>query len=451
MRYIPAELIKKKRNGHAHDTDEIRFIVDSFVRGELPEYQMSAWLMAVFFKGMTAEETATLTEVMLHSGRTLDFSHLSKLAVDKHSTGGVGDKTSMILAPIAAAAGAPVPMIAGRGLGHTGGTLDKLEAIPGFRIGLSLDELCRQVETHGVAIVGQTAEICPADKKIYALRDVTGTVESLPLICASIMSKKLAEGIGALVLDVKYGSGAFMKTFDQAETLADKLMEIGVAHGKKVAALLTNMEQPLGRFIGNSLELGECIAILKGESFLGRSADEFADCRELSLELAGYMIWLSGCAPDVETGLKKARQALESGAAWEKFAAMCALQGGSLKGRNWGLPLTENRFDVCASQDGVISALDTEKIGLAALSLGCGRAKATDPVDHSAGIEVHRKLGDGVRRGDVLYTLFADSAQRDRLFSEAARTLLGATTISLQKPHVPSLITKRKVSQPKGH
>jgi pyrimidine-nucleoside phosphorylase len=353
----------------------------------------------------------------------------------------------MILAPIAAAAGVPVPMIAGRGLGHTGGTLDKLEAIPGFRIGLTLDEFCKQVETHGVAIIGQTAEICPADKKIYALRDVTGTVESLPLICASIMSKKLAEGIGALVLDVKYGSGAFMKTLDEAKTLANKLSEIGVAHGKKVAALITNMDQPLGVFIGNSLEIGECIAILKNEPFLGRKPEEFADCRDLSLELAGYMIWLSGCANSAEEGLSKARHALESGAAWKKFEEMCALQGGDIK----GLPLTTHRYHVVAPKDGVISAMQTERIGLAALSLGCGRAKATDPVDHTAGIEVHRKLGDHVRKGDTLYTLYANSPDRDRLFAQANETLLAATSISLQKPEVPSLITQRKVSQPKGH
>jgi pyrimidine-nucleoside phosphorylase len=442
MTYIPAELIKKKRGALAHDADEIQFLIDSFVCGELPEYQMSAWLMAVFFMGMTPEETATLTQVMLNSGRKLDFSHLDKTAVDKHSTGGVGDKTSLILAPIAAAAGVPVPMIAGRGLGHTGGTLDKLEAIPGFRIGLSLDEFCKQIETLGVAIIGQTAEICPADKKIYALRDVTGTVESLPLICASIMSKKLAEGIGALVLDVKYGSGAFMKTLEQAETLADKLMEIGTAHGKKVATLLTNMEQPLGCFIGNALEIGECIAILKNESYLGRKPEDFADTRELSIELAGYMIWLSGCAENAEAGIAKAREVLASGKAWDIFQKMVASQGGDLS----KLPLAAHRFDVLAPADGYISALQTERIGLAALALGAGRAKTTDAVDHTAGIEVHRKLGDEVRKGDLLYTLFASSERREALFAQAQEALLAATTISLQKPHVPSLITKRKVN-----
>lgn len=439
MDFLLAELIKKKRNGGIHTRDEIRFLVDGFVRGEIPEYQMSAWLMAVYFKSMTPEETATLTEIMLHSGRTLDFSKLPGVAVDKHSTGGVGDKTSMILAPIAAAAGARVPMIAGRGLGHTGGTLDKLEAIPGFRIDLSLEQLVKQVETLGVAIIGQTKEICPADKKIYALRDVTATVESLPLICASIMSKKLAEGIGALVLDVKYGSGAFMKTLDDAERLADKLMEIGAAHGKRVAALLTNMDQPLGRFIGNALEIGECTAILKGESYLGRN--DFDDCRELSLELAGQMIWLSGHAADAAGGLAKAQRALESGKAWEMFERMCREQGGDLT----ALPAPRTRVDVLAEKDGYVSAYNTESIGIAVLAMGAGRLKATDEVDHTAGIEVHRRLGDEVRRGDRLFTLYSKAPPTHALFEQAKITLLSATTISLQKTQPPALITRRKV------
>jgi pyrimidine-nucleoside phosphorylase len=442
LNYIPAEIIKKKRNGFPNDAKEIKFIIESYVAGDLPDYQMAAWLMAVFFKGMNKDETSLLTKQMLHSGRSLDFSHLTKLAVDKHSTGGVGDKTSMILAPIAAAAGVPVPMIAGRGLGHTGGTLDKLEAIPGFRIGLSLDEFCKQIETLGVAIIGQTAEICPADKKIYALRDVTGTVESLPLICASIMSKKLAEGIGGLVLDVKYGSGAFMKTLEQAEILADKLMEIGSAHGKRVATLLTNMDQPLGRFIGNSLEIGECISILRNTPFLGHQPSAFNDTRELSLELAGSMIWLSGCAANAEEGLRAAHKALESGRAWQIFEKMCELQGGNLA----AIPYTKNTTNVLAPTSGFIYELQTESIGLAALSLGAGRAKASDPVDHTAGIEIHRKLGDKVSEGDILYTLYSNSPQSDRLFARAQETLLASTQISTQPPVLSSLITKRKVN-----
>lgn len=442
MKFVPAELIKKKRNGHQHTPEEIRFLIESYIAGDIPDYQISAWLMAVFFKGMAAQETATLTEIMLHSGRVLDFSDLGSAPVDKHSTGGVGDKTSMILAPLVAATGVKVPMIAGRGLGHTGGTLDKLEAIPGFRIGLSLEEFKSQVASLGVAIIGQTEEICPADKRIYALRDVTGTVESLPLICASIMSKKLAEGIDALVLDVKYGSGAFMKTLENAEELADKLMEIGAAHGKRVATLLTNMEQPLGCFIGNALEMGECIAILKNEDFLSRSPDDFSDTRDLTLELAAQMIWLGGRAQSAEEGLQVAKEALTSGAAWKKFEELCKAQGGNLS----KLPSAREQFDVVSDRDGFVSALDTEKIGLAALSLGAGRLKTSDQIDPTAGIEIHRKIGDEVQKGERLYTLYSSSQKSDSLFAEASGQLKHATTISLQKPHVPALIAKRKVN-----
>lgn len=432
--YLPAELIKKKRSGLEHTRDEIKFLIDGFVAGTLPEYQMSAWLMAVYFKGMTAAETATLTEVMLHSGRVLQFPGM---AVDKHSTGGVGDKTSMILAPIAAAAGVTVPMIAGRGLGHTGGTLDKLEAIPGFSVSLSLDKFTEQVSKLGVSIIGQTAEICPADKKIYALRDVTATVESLPLICASIMSKKIAEGISALVLDVKFGSGAFMKTLAQADELATKLMEIGAAHGKRVAALLTNMEQPLGRFIGNALEIGECIAILRNGEFLGRS--DFEDCRELSLELAGHMIWLGGKATDARAGIARAREVLADGSAFRKFEEICRAQGGALE----KLPMPSVQEDVLATDDGFVGAIDTEKIGYAALALGAGRLKSSDELDMTAGIEIHKKLGEPVRRGEKLYTLYGAHSGK---FADARARVLSATTISLQKPSVAALIAKSKIN-----
>ena len=440
MQFLPAEIIKKKRNGHELSADEIRYVVRSFTSGELPDYQMSAWLMSVFFKGMTKSETAVLTEAMLHSGRTLDFSNVPGVAVDKHSTGGIGDKTSMIIAPIAAACGVHVPMIAGRGLGHTGGTLDKLEAIPGFRIGLSLDEFKKQVETLGFAIIGQTSEICPADKKIYALRDVTATVESLPLICASIMSKKLAEGIGSLVLDVKHGSGAFMKSVTQAEELADKLMEIGTAHGKRVAYLLTEMNQPLGRFIGNALEMSECFAIMKNEPFRGFAVDKFADTRELSLELAALMIWLGGGAKDQAEGYRKATDALLSGKAWEMFEKMCIAQGGDLK----ELPVAKNEHVVTSLESGFVAGFEGEKLGLAAIQLGAGRMKTTDPIDATAGIEVHAKIGDAIAKGDPLFTLHANKTNDFRMSETMVRQ---ATTISLQKPGVPALITKRRVNQ----
>lgn len=438
MNFLPAEIIKRKRNGVELSADEIRFMIDGFVDGRVPSYQVSAWLMAVFFKGMSGAETAALTESMLRSGRALDFSHLPGTAVDKHSTGGVGDKTSLILAPIVAAAGVRVPMISGRGLGHTGGTLDKLESIPGFRVGLTLDEFIKQVETLGCSLIGQTEEICPADKLIYALRDVTGTVESLPLICASIMSKKLAEGIGALVLDVKCGSGAFMKTLADAERLADKLIEVGNAHGKRVAALVTDMSQPLGRFVGNSLEMEECFAVLRGEHCRGRN--DFDDCRSLSLELAGHMIWLGGQADSAAEGFRQATHLLESGHAWEMFERICHAQGGDPS----VLPQAKTRGDVLATRDGFINAFDTEAVGIAALLLGAGRMRAEDKIDHSAGIEIHVKIGDPVLEGDRLFTLYANRDESDHGFADAKNRLLSATTISLQKPSVPDLIIKRK-------
>jgi pyrimidine-nucleoside phosphorylase len=425
MSFLPAELIKKKRSGLEHSPGEIQFMIDKFVAGRIPDYQMSAWLMAVYFKGMTPGETAALTEVMLHSGRVLDFSKARSIAVDKHSTGGVGDKTSMILAPIAAAAG---------------GTLDKLESIPGFSVSLSLDQFINQVNTLGVSIIGQTSEICPADKKIYALRDVTATVESLPLICASIMSKKIAEGIGALVLDVKFGSGAFMKTVDDADLLATKLMEIGAAHGKKVASLLTNMDQPLGRFIGNSLEIGECIAILRGDEFMGRK--DFDDCRELSLQLAGHMIWLGGIARNAEEGYEKAVRTLEDGSAFRKFEEICQAQGGALN----ELPLPNLGHNVVAESDGFVSAIDTEQIGYAALSLGAGRLQSSDELDLTSGIEIHRKLGEPVRKGEKLYTLYVRSSSLGSKIHDAQARVLSATTISLQKPKVAALIARTKIN-----
>ena len=436
--FFPNELIKKKRSGLAHTRDEIYFLINSFSEGTLPDYQMSAWLMAVFFKGMTDEETAVLTEAMLRSGKSLDFSHLKTPTVDKHSTGGVGDKTSLILAPIVAAAGVPVPMIAGRGLGHTGGTIDKLEAIPGFSCDLTLEQFAKRVEQYGLSLIGQTSEICPADKKIYGLRDVTATIESLPLICASIMSKKLAEGIKGLVLDVKFGNGAFMKTIDQADELATKLMAIGRVHGKKVVSYLTSMEQPLGRFIGNSLEVGECIAIMKNSDYLGHSADLFDDCRELSLELAGAMIWLGEKAKTAEDGVKIARDVLASGKAYEKFEELCSLQGGDLA----KLPVAKHTHVVKALSAGFVSNFNTDQLGMASIALGAGRLKTTDVIDPTAGIYVHAKLGEEVSAGAPLYTLYASSTNQ---FNTAEQMLQANTTISLQKPTVAALIARRKL------
>src|ERR1700693_3971173 len=301
------DLIRRKRDSGELTPEEIQQLIAAYTRGDIPDYQMSAWLMAVVLRGMSRPEIAALTEAMLHSGRVLDFSDLAGRKVDKHSTGGVGDKTSLVIAPIVAAGGLMVPMISGRGLGHSGGTLDKLESIPGFNVNLSLTDFRRVLETCGCALIGQTAEIAPADKKIYALRDVTGTVESPALICASIMSKKLAEGIDALVLDVKTGSGAFMKRIEDAEYLAGLVVETGKRMGKKVVALITDMEQPLGRTAGNAMEIAECIEVLGGKGP--------GDLRELCLELSGWMFFLGAKTPSVAEGRKLAEEMITSGRA----------------------------------------------------------------------------------------------------------------------------------------
>ncbi|MDX9731212.1 MAG: thymidine phosphorylase [Bdellovibrionales bacterium] len=434
--FLAPEIIKRKRSGEELSAQEIQFMVQGFVDGSVPDYQMSALLMAIFFRGMTDQETWILTDTMMRSGRVLDFSPLG-IAVDKHSTGGVGDKTSLILAPIAAAAGVPVPMIAGRGLGHTGGTIDKLEAIPGFSCDLQIATFENQVAKNGLALIGQTGDICPADKRIYALRDVTATVESLPLICASIMSKKMAEGIQALVLDVKWGSGAFMKTREQAEELAKRLCAIGQAGGKKVVALVTDMNQPLGRFIGNALEIEECLAILKREGLRGRALSDFADCENLSVELAGIMIWLGGKAATVEEGVTLARALLDSGAALGKFKELVSLQGGRLD----ELPKASAMRDVCAEKSGVVQSIQTEQVGYAALILGAGRAKSSDVIDPLAGIEVLVRLGDFVEKGAPLYRIYggangAKSTSSEKL-EQATRRLLVATHIAESQPKNP--------------
>src|ERR1700693_3859567 len=316
------DLIRRKRDALELTREEIQQLIAAYTAGEIPDYQMSAWLMAVTLRGMSRAETAALTEAMLHSGRVLDFSHLRGRKVDKHSTGGVGDKTSLVIAPIVAAGGLKVPMISGRGWGHSGGTLDKLESIPGFNVNLSLSDFRRVLETCGCALIGQTAEIAPADKKIYALRDVTGTVESPALICASIMSKKLAEGIDALVLDVKTGSGAFMKKIEDAAGLAELLVETGKRMGKNVVALLTDMNQPLGRTAGNAMEVAEAIEVLSGGGP--------ADLRELCLELAGWMFYLGERVKTVSEGKKLSAELIASGSAREKFREIVRLQGGDV-------------------------------------------------------------------------------------------------------------------------
>ena len=370
MVFLPAEIIKKKRNGLSLSEEEITLFIKSYTDGSVPEYQMSALLMAIYFKGMTETETLSLTKAMLYSGIVVDLKTIKSFKVDKHSTGGVGDKTSLILAPIVAAVGLSVPMISGRGLGHTGGTLDKLESIPGFNTQLSIPEFIECLEKFNLCFIGQTKDICPADKKIYALRDVTATVESLPLICASIMSKKIAEGIDGLVLDVKFGTGAFMKTAAQAEELALNLMAIAKGYHKKVAALLTNMNQPLGRYAGNSLEVQECLAIMKNETYIGANGkDMYADTRELSLQLSAMMLWLGKAGSSLEDCYHLAQVSLSSGRAYEKFIEITKAQGGKIS----ELPKPKNSRQVLAASDGYIENMQTEKIGIACLQLKAGR------------------------------------------------------------------------------
>lgn len=431
---LAAEIIKKKRNRLEISPDEIEYFILAYTRGEIPDYQMSALLMAIYLNGMSKSESVALTKTMLHSGTTVDTSSLPGFKVDKHSTGGVGDKTSLILGPIVAAAGLYVPMISGRGLGHTGGTLDKLESIPGFSTQLSLEKFVELTKKIGTCFIGQTKEICPADKKIYALRDVTATIESLPLICASIMSKKIAEGIDGLVLDVKFGSGAFMKTAAQAKELALALMSVGNGYGKKTMALLTSMDQPLGRFAGNSLEVFECLEIMRNKKFMSPSGiDLYADTRELSLQLSAQMIYLSGKTESLSEALALATEILVSGKALQKFEMMCVAQGGKIE----ALPKALGACSVVSEKPGFLSSYQVEKIGLAGILLRAGRKKTDDTLNLTAGIEFHKKIGDAVVAGEVIYTVHGDEPE---LYEATKQMLVDSFQISLQKPTAHVLI-----------
>ena len=422
---LVTDIIRKKRDGGELQRAEIEFIVNGYTRDEIPDYQVSAWLMAVLLRGMSRAELAALTESMLNSGRVLDFSDLSAAKVDKHSTGGVGDKTSLILAPIVAAGGVFVPMISGRGLGHTGGTLDKLESIPGFNVNLSVSDFRRVLSQCGAGLIGQTKEIAPADKKLYALRDVTGTVESPYLICASIMSKKLAEGIDALVLDVKTGSGAVMKSEKDAVFLAELMVETGQRLGKRITALITNMDQPLGRAVGNALEVAECIEILNG-----KGSD---DLRELSLILSAWMFLLGERVSTVDEGRELAEQMISSGKALAKFREIIQLQGGNaaVLDNPSLLPQAQHKADIKSPSAGYVTAIMSEQIGTAGVLLGGGRSKKEDAVDPAVGIIVHKKIGDRVSAGDPLCTVHYNSAER---FANAAPLIEKSYTIQPAAP-----------------
>jgi len=425
------DLIQRKRDGEELAPDEIEFLVNGYTTGDIPDYQMSSFLMAVYFKGMTDREVSRLTECMLHSGDTVDLSHIPGVKVDKHSTGGVGDKTSFIVAPLAAAAGVVVPMMSGRALGHTGGTLDKLESIPGFRTDLSTEEFQKQLAELGLCFIGQTDHLAPADKKLYALRDVTATVESIPLISSSIMSKKLAEGLDALVLDVKVGSGAFMKKQVDARRLAQSMVGIGRRMDKKVQALITDMNQPLGYAVGNALEIMEASQTLQNAGP--------ADLTKLCLELAARMIHLGKMAPTLEEARLIAEKHLVDGSAYRKFKQVVAAQGGNPQALDKFelLPNATGMREINSPRAGYVSSIDAEDIGAASNMIGAGRDKKEDSIDPAVGIILEVKTGEKVDAGSVLCRLYYT---RDERVDEAADMVEDAFRISSQKPDERELI-----------
>ncbi len=400
------DIIRKKRDKEALTKEEIDFFVSSYTKEIIPDYQASALLMAMYLNGCSVEETVSLTQAMIQSGAVMDWSYLPGRKVDKHSTGGVGDKTSFVLVPLAAAAGVYVPMISGRGLGHTGGTLDKLESIPGFNVNLSLSEFRTMMKQVRCGMIGQTKDIAPADKKLYALRDVTATVESFPLISASIMSKKLAEGIDGLVLDVKTGVGAFMKSLEDSKRLARTMIDIGKGRGTPVAALITDMNQPLGNWVGNSLEIIESIETLKG-----RGPE---DLTRLSIELTAHMLILGDAAGSLEEAREKTRALLKSGAGVETFRKIIHLQGGNPRVvDNYSLfPAASKHLRFSSISSGYVAAIHAERIGLAAMLLGAGRDRIDSIIDHAVGLELFKKIGDPVKAGEALCNILYNDETR---------------------------------------
>lgn len=431
-KYNIVSLIRKKRDGDSLNTEEISYIVNAYTAGEIEDYQMSAFLMAGFLNGLNSEESAALTHSMLHSGTVVDLSSIPGIKVDKHSTGGVGDKLSLILAPVVASAGVPVPMISGRGLGHTGGTLDKLASIPGFSTDMSLQRYIEIIAKHQLVLAGQTNEIAPADKKLYALRDVTATVECIPYIAGSIMSKKLAEGIDALVLDVKYGSGAFMKTQAQALELAETLVGIGERFNKKTVAFLTNMNQPLGYAVGNWLEVKECIDCMKG------GGPE--DVNRLSHLLAGAMIYLGEKAASIEEGIQISEQQIANGQAFQKWVDIVKEQGGNpesiLYPENY--PKAEYEFELKAETSGYITNIDSFAIGMASLELGAGRRTITDVIDPTAGIIFKKKRGDKIQQGETILHAFTN---KPAMIDPVTTQLVEAISIGSEPPEPEPLVS----------
>jgi len=427
---IPTNFIEKKKMGKEHSADEIREFIGGYVDGSIPDYQMAAWLMAVNFQGMTDQETMALVDVMLNSGETIDLSHVKTYKVDKHSTGGVGDKVSLILAPLANAVGCVVPMLSGRSLGHSGGTLDKLESIPNFNPMLSKKEFIRLVEKYGLAMGGQTKEVVPADRKMYALRDVTSTVKSIPLICGSILSKKIAEGIDGLVLDVKTGNGAFLPEYNQSQKLAKQLKNVGQHFGLNVKAVITDMNQPLGKAVGNWLEVVESIDVLKGGGP--------ADLIEVALHLTAWMVVLSGIEKTFDRARSLLEKALKNGSAWEKFLMMVKNQGGDVD-----MVINPEKYKKAAYiapvdsiENGFIEAVDSYTIGMSALELGAGRRALTDKIKPEVGFIIEKKIGDSVEKGEPLAIIHAPDKDA---WQQAAKQLLKAFNISRHKVAAPPL------------
>ena len=424
------DIILKKRANLPLSDKEIRFVIDGYVNGEIPDYQVSALLMTIVFNGMNARELGTLTLAMAQSGNMVDLSNIDGITVDKHSTGGVGDKTTLIIAPLVAACGGKVAKMSGRGLGHTGGTIDKMESIPNLKVSLEKDAFINQVNKIGLAVIGQSEGLAPADKKLYALRDVTGTVDSIPLIASSVMSKKLASGAQAILLDVKVGSGAFMKNIEDARELAKAMVDIGKENGRSVKAILTDMDRPLGHDIGNALEIREVIDTLKGHG----PEDLTHEC----IIMAAHMLVLSHIC-DYETALSRVQEALDSGAALERLRMMIDAQGGDSRVIDDESLLAIGKFtyDVTAPQDGYITYMNTEQCGIASVMLGAGRTVKDGPIDYSAGIVMHKKTGDAVRMGERIATLYASD---ESLFTNAAQTYLAAITIGNTAPKVVDTI-----------
>ncbi len=430
------ELIAKKRDGGALTTEEIGFMIDGYVRGEIPDYQMSAMCMAILFSGMDDREILDLTMSMMHSGETLDLSPIRGVKADKHSTGGVGDKTSLVLCPMVAACGVKIAKMSGRGLGHTGGTIDKLESFPGFVTGISEERFFENVNRIGIAIAGQTAEVCPADKKLYALRDVTGTVPSIPLIVSSIMSKKLAAGADVIVLDVKCGSGAFMKTPEQARELAEGLTRVGKLAGRKCAAVITDMDEPLGYAVGNALEVREAIDVLAGRTAAG-------ELKALCLTLGANMLTLSGLAADETEARAKLEATIANGSALRKLAEMVEAQGGDSRAVYDFSLLPDAAFkrEVPSQEGGYIAHIEADDVGLVSMHLGGGRVTKESAIDLSVGVVLHKKVGDRVEPGESLATIHASSEEKAARAEELLRACYTLSPYPVEKaPFIKNIV-----------